>query len=157
MEGADELSLRADEVETLRAFINMDHLEFERWEPPLVDADCYGFSQATCKGIEGEEWEELYCHCRDMSKATGAKKPSESQKAKALWAMKAAKDRSEVYSDPGREEDIFGRTRTRLDLWEEHFKDPIIALEKALQCLENPIRAGHWLEAESREDCNGLQ
>ena len=28
-----------------------------------------------------------------MSKATGAKEPSESQKAKALWALKAAKDR----------------------------------------------------------------
>ena len=27
-----------------------------------------------------------------MSKATGAKKPSESQQMKALWAMKAAKD-----------------------------------------------------------------
>ena len=42
--------------------------------PPLVDADCHAFSQAIYKGIEGEEWEELYCHCRDMSKATGAKK-----------------------------------------------------------------------------------
>ena len=29
-EGADELSLRADEVGTLRASINMDHIEFER-------------------------------------------------------------------------------------------------------------------------------
>ena len=115
-EGADELTLRADEVETLRAFINMDHIEFERWEPPLVVADCDGFSQATCKGIEGEESEELYCYCRDMSKATGAKKPSESQKAKAHWAMKAAKDRGEVYYDPVCKEDIFGRTRTRLDL-----------------------------------------
>ena len=37
-----------------------------------------------------------------MSKAAGAKKPSESQKAKAI-----------------------GRTTSRLDLWEEHLKDPI--------------------------------
>ena len=29
-----------------------------------------------------------------MSKAAGAKKPSESQQAKALWAMKAAKDKN---------------------------------------------------------------
>ena len=75
-EGADELILRADEVGTLKAFINIDHVEFDRWEPPLVDAD-----QAIYKGIEGEEWEELYCHYREMSRATGAKKPCESQKA----------------------------------------------------------------------------
>ena len=36
-EGADELTLRADEVGTLRAFINTDHIKFERWGPPLVD------------------------------------------------------------------------------------------------------------------------
>ena len=36
-EGADELTLRADEVATQRAFINTKHIEFERWRPPLVD------------------------------------------------------------------------------------------------------------------------
>ena len=41
--------------------------------------------------------EELYHHHREMSKAAGAKKPSESQKAKALWVMKAAKDRRDEY------------------------------------------------------------
>ena len=45
------------------------------------------------KGIEGSEWEELYHHYREMSRAAGAKKPSEIQKTKALWAMKAARDR----------------------------------------------------------------
>ena len=73
-----------------------------------------------------------------MSKATGAKKPSASQKAKALWAMKAAWDRGEDYFDPARKEDILGRTRARLDLWEERLKDLIVALEKALECLEIP-------------------
>ena len=38
-EGADELTLRADEVVTLRAFIHTDHIKFERWGPPLVDVD----------------------------------------------------------------------------------------------------------------------
>ena len=75
---------------TLKAFINFDHIEYDRWGP-LIDADWHAFCRAICK--EREEWEELYCHNRDMSKATGAWKPSESQKAKALWAMKAAKDR----------------------------------------------------------------
>ena len=79
---------------TQRAFINTEHIEFERWGPLLVDADCHAPCQAIYEGIEGKEREELYCHHRDMSKATRSKKPSESQKAKALWAMKAAWDRS---------------------------------------------------------------
>ena len=58
-----------------------------------MDADWYAFCQAIYEGIEGKEWEELYSHHREMSNAAGAEKPSESQKAKALWTMKAAKDR----------------------------------------------------------------
>ena len=52
-EGADELTLGADEVGTQRAFINSKHIERER--PPLVDADWHAFCQAICKGIEGDE------------------------------------------------------------------------------------------------------
>ena len=37
---------------------------------------------------------------------------SESQKAKVLWAMKAAWDRCEEYYDPARKEGILGRTKT---------------------------------------------
>ena len=51
--------------------------------------------------------------------------------------MKAAWCRVEEYYDPARKEDILGRTETRLELWEEHLKDPIAALAKALECLEN--------------------
>ena len=47
-----------------------------------------------------------------MSKAAGAKKPSESQKAKAHWAMKAAKDRREEFNDPARKDNILGRKQT---------------------------------------------
>ena len=91
-DGADELTLRADELETLRAFINTDHNKFDRWGPPLVDADWHALCQAIHQGIEGQEWEELYCHNREMSKAAGAKKPRESQESEAIWAMKAPKD-----------------------------------------------------------------
>ena len=41
------------------------------------------------------------------------------------------------FFDPARKEDILGRTRTRLEVWEEHLKDPMAALAKALECLEN--------------------
>ena len=47
--------------------------------------------------------------------------------------MKAAKDRKEEFHDPAREEDISRRNKTRLELWEEHLKDPIAALDKALK------------------------
>ena len=48
------------------------------------------------KELKEGEWEELYFHHREMSEAAGAKKPSESHKAKALWVMKAAKDRERI-------------------------------------------------------------
>ena len=94
-----------------------------------------------------------------MGRDVGAKKPSESQKAKALSAMQAAKDRGEVYHDLARKEDMLGRTKTRLELWDEHRKDPIIALDKALKCLENPSEAaiGSRRLVDSRLDCSGLQ
>ena len=48
--------------------------------------------------------------------------------------MTAAWDRGEEYLDPARKEDILGGTETRL---EEHVEDPLAALAKALECLEN--------------------
>ena len=67
-----------------------------------------------------------------MIRAVGVKKPQEAQKAKAIWKMKAAKDAGEEYYGPAREDN-----KTRLALWEEHLKDPIVALDKALKCVEN--------------------
>ena len=64
-----------------------------------------------------------------------------SQKAKALWASKAAKDRGEEFCDPARKDNLLGRKRTRLELWEVHLKDPIIASYKALKCVENPYQS----------------
>ena len=65
-----------------------------------------------------------------MSMAVGVKKPQEAQKAKARWKMKAAKDAGEEYYDPTHADNILGRNKTRLALWEEHLEDPIVALEK---------------------------
>ena len=38
-QGADGLSLRAEELGTLKAWIHVDHTEDDRWRPPLVHAD----------------------------------------------------------------------------------------------------------------------
>ena len=73
-----------------------------------------------------------------MSKAGRVRKPNASQKAKALWKVKAGRDSGEDFYDPERKDNILGRNKTRLELWEEHFKDQIVALEKAFKCLENP-------------------
>ena len=62
--------------------------EYRRW----LDSDWHAFCQAICKGIEGQE----------------RKKPSECQQAKALWAVKAAWERSEEDYDPARKADILG-------------------------------------------------
>ena len=83
-----------------------------------MDADWHAFCHAIYEGIEATEWAELYFNYRETSKAAGARKPSESQKAKALWAMKAAKDRREEFCDSPRKDNILRRKQTRLELWE---------------------------------------
>ena len=43
---------------------------------------------------------------KEMSRTVGVKKPQEAQKAKAVWKMKAAKDRKEEFYGPAREETL---------------------------------------------------
>ena len=124
-ESPDELTLGAEEVGTRKSCINVDHIAKGRWGPPWVDADWHAFCQALYKGIEGEDWGEVYDAYKEMSRAVGVEKPQEAQKAKALWKMKAAKDAGEEYHDPTREENILRRIKTRLALWEEHLKDQL--------------------------------
>ena len=76
----DELTLRAEEVSTSKALINVTDIEPERWSPHLVDADLYASCQALYKGIEGDDWEEMYKSYKEMSRAVGVKKPQEAQK-----------------------------------------------------------------------------
>ena len=84
--------------------------------PPLVDADWYAFCQALYWGIEGKDWEEMCDSYKVMSKAVGVKKPQEAQKEKALWAMKADKDRKETFYDPAREEDNATRNKNAIGI-----------------------------------------
>ena len=77
---------------------------------------------------------------QEMRKAAGVRKPNASQQARALWKMKAARESGEVFYDAERNDNIFGRNKTRLELWEGHLKDPIVALDNALKCVENQYR-----------------
>ena len=45
-ESLDVLTLRAEEVVTSKAYIDVNHIEPEKWGPPLVDADWHAFCQA---------------------------------------------------------------------------------------------------------------
>ena len=105
---------------TLKVFINIDHVEHDRWEPPLVDAYWHAFCQATCKRTEKGSMGRAVLSLQRNEQG------NRSQKSQGFWAMKTAKDRSEVFYDPARKEDILERTKTRLVLWEEHLKEPII-------------------------------
>ena len=72
--------------------------------------------------------------------------------------MKAAKDRREEYYDPAKI--TFWEGKRHDWSWEEHIKDPVIALDKALKCLENPycgLTSGSKRLVESRVNCHGLQ
>ena len=91
-------------------------LKPKRWSPSLVDADRYAFHQTLYEGIEGKDWVEMYDFDKIMSKAVGVKKPQEAHKARALWAMKAAKDRRDEFYDPARKGNFLGRNKRRLEL-----------------------------------------
>ena len=79
-ESPEELTLRAEEVNTSKALINVNHVEPERWSPPLVDADWYAFCQELYKGIEGEDWKEMCESYKEMRNAVGVRKPEDAQK-----------------------------------------------------------------------------
>ena len=75
-EGAPNLTLRAEEFGTLKACINVDHIDQIFGGPPLVDADWYAFCQPIYERFEESEWAELPHHYRKVRKAAGAKIPS---------------------------------------------------------------------------------
>ena len=74
-----------------------------------MDEDWHAFCLAIYLRIEGQDWETMYYDYKELHQTVGMKKSGESQKAKALWAMKAATDREEQFYDPVHQKDILGR------------------------------------------------
>ena len=60
-------------MNTSKALIDVNHIEPERWGPPLVDADWCAFCHVLYKSIEGKDWEEMYDSYKEVSKAVGVK------------------------------------------------------------------------------------
>ena len=86
----EEVTLRAEEVGSSRACIDTTHVEAGLWRPSLVDADWHAFLPShfvrRCTTITKS------CTRRWERRCLGKVK-----KAKALWSMKAAKDRDEQF------------------------------------------------------------
>ena len=124
----------------------------ERWAPLLVDADWHAFCQALCEGIEGDHWRELYDACKEMIRAVGVKKATRGPESKSPLENECSQG---CGCDPVREDDILVRNKTRLALWEEHLEDPIVALDKALKCVENSCWEVVARELSGGVFCNG--
>ena len=92
-------------------------------------------AKQSTKGIEGKEWKELCCHDWDMSMTTGAKQPSESQKAKAFWAMKRPGTGVRNIMIQLAMKISWAEQKLAWIWWEAHLKDPIVALEKSVGML----------------------
>ena len=71
---------RTEDVGSNKSCINVDRIAQDRWGPPLVDADWLFFCQAFYKSTEGTDWEDLYDHYREMSRAASV---NESQKSES--------------------------------------------------------------------------
>ena len=74
-----------------------------------------------------------------MTKAAGAKKASESQKAKALWPMKAAWDRSEEFYDAARKEDVLGRKEKPSGIVGRTSQRPVAAMAQGVGMLGKSV------------------
>ena len=55
--------------------------------------------------------------------------------------MKAAKDSEEDLNDPARKDNILGRNQTLQELWKEHLKDPVEALDNSRERITNGLRS----------------
>ena len=129
-ESPDELTLRAEEVGTSKTYINVHPIgKGEVGLPFRLITVCFpsGVVQRHRRRRLGESKTMRTKKCEEATGGPESKSPLE---------MKAAKDAGEEYFEPTREDNIRRRNETILALWEEHLKDPIVALDKALKCVE---------------------
>ena len=86
-EGADELTLRAEEEGMLRTFIDTTNVGDKRWKSPHVDENWHATCQAIFQGVEGSDWETMYYNWK-LPEAVKCKKSAENRKVMALWSLK---------------------------------------------------------------------
>ena len=97
-EGADEVTLREEEEEEEEGILHRYH-ECERQQMEATARGC-GLArkcQAIFEGVEGSEWEAMYYKKKELQQAVKFKKSEENKNAKALWALKEAKDKGVAF------------------------------------------------------------
>ena len=90
-EGADELTLRAEEAGMLRTFMDTTDVGDSRWVPPLVDEDWHAICQAVFQGVDGSEWEAMCNTHKELHQAVHCETSRENKKARALWPLERSK------------------------------------------------------------------
>ena len=73
-EGADELTMRADEESALHTLIDTTNLPDKRWGPPLVDEEWHGTCRAILQGVEGAHWETMHYKYKELHQAVKCEK-----------------------------------------------------------------------------------
>ena len=77
-------------------------------------------NQAIYKGIEGEEWENMYHKLVETHKAVNVRHPSGEQQGQDLWKVRDAKERGDAYYDETSEQGSTGIVVTHtcsIQLW----------------------------------------
>ena len=100
------------------------HIELERWGAPLVDADRHALCQAISKGVKGKSGKSGFVATENLARRE-VKSRVRVKKAKAFWAMKAARGVRNLTIRLAK--DLPESTKTRLELWED-VKDLVTAL-----------------------------
>ena len=95
-------------------------------------------SKQCTKELKGKNGKS--CTVTSETRARQQEPKSQESKSESPLGDEGGQGKGEIHYDPARKEDILGRTKTRLGLWEEHLKDPVNALESIKVLGERLLR-----------------
>ena len=131
-EGADELTLRADEEGALCTFNDTTNVGGKK---DGGHRSCMRTGTPSARPFSKSRRTRVGSHVLSH-KAAKCKKTLENKRAQALWSLKEAKDKGTDFHDLGRVQKIQTRSQVRLALWAIHLKSPTAALANALEQTE---------------------
>ena len=106
----DASTFQEGEAGASRSFNNTASVGASRWRPPLVDEDWHAMCPATCKGVEGAQWENLCYKFVEMNNEVNVRR------AKTHWKIRDARERGDAHCDQTSEQHIVNRDAFRDDL-----------------------------------------
>ena len=109
-----ELTLvKVKKVCSALSFIKTAKVGAGRCGPPPVDEDWHAVCQATYKGVEGAEWENLYFKFLEINKAVNGRHPSGNSRAKNPVECKRCQGERRRVLRPASEQKIANRDGVR--------------------------------------------